>query len=68
MSIVYNAQGESKTLDAVDAREHIATGRWSSSPPAATVESEAPAAVETVTEEAPAAVEHARRGRPPGAR
>lgn len=28
MKTIYNAQGESKTCDPVDAREHIATGRW----------------------------------------
>ena len=34
MAIVYNAQGEAKTLDACDAREHIATGRWFAEAPA----------------------------------
>lgn len=28
MKTIYNAQGETKECDAVDAREHIATGRW----------------------------------------
>ena len=59
MAIVYDAQGEAKTLDAVDAREHIATGQWFSDPPAG---------VAPVVEEMPATVEPARRGRPPGAR
>lgn len=28
MQTIYNAQGEEKTCDPVDAREHIETGRW----------------------------------------
>ncbi len=28
MKTIYNAEGTEKTLDAVDAKEHIATGRW----------------------------------------
>lgn len=35
MKTIYNAQGESKELDACDAREHIATGRWFADAPAA---------------------------------
>lgn len=34
MKTIYNLQGESKTCDAVDAREHIATGRWFAEAPA----------------------------------
>lgn len=33
MTIVYNAQGEAKIVDPVDAREHIETGRWFTQPP-----------------------------------
>lgn len=28
MQTIYNAQGEAKECEAVDAREHIASGRW----------------------------------------
>ena len=28
MQIIYNAQGETKECESVDAREHIETGRW----------------------------------------
>lgn len=28
MQTIYNAQGETKECEAVDAREHIASGRW----------------------------------------
>lgn len=28
MQTIYNAQGESKVCEAVDAREHIESGRW----------------------------------------
>ena len=28
MQTIYNEQGVAKTLDSVDAREHVATGRW----------------------------------------
>jgi hypothetical protein len=28
MQTIYNAQGEAKECEAVDAREHIETGRW----------------------------------------
>ena len=28
MKTIYNAAGEAKELDACDAREHIASGRW----------------------------------------
>lgn len=28
MQTIYNAQGESKECEAVDAREHIESGRW----------------------------------------
>jgi len=28
MQTIYNAQGEPKECEAVDAREHIASGRW----------------------------------------
>lgn len=28
MQTIYNAAGEEKTCDSVDAREHIETGRW----------------------------------------
>lgn len=31
MQTIYNAQGEEKVCEAVDAREHIASGRWFSS-------------------------------------
>lgn len=34
MKTIYNAQGETKTCDAVDAREHVATGRWFADSPA----------------------------------
>jgi hypothetical protein len=28
MQTIYNAQGETKECESVDAREHIASGRW----------------------------------------
>ena len=28
MQTIYNAQGEAKVCDSVDAKEHIETGRW----------------------------------------
>lgn len=34
MTTIYNAAGEAKECDAVDAREHIATGRWFAEVPA----------------------------------
>ena len=35
MQTIYNAQGESKQCDPVDAREHIASGRWFTEAPEA---------------------------------
>ena len=40
MQTIYNAQGESKECDSVDAREHIASGRWFTSAPAPEVKEE----------------------------
>ena len=59
MAVVYNAQGEAKILDPVDAREHIATGRWFN---------ESPEGIALVVEEAPTFVEPSSRKRTPGAR
>jgi hypothetical protein len=33
MKTLYNAAGEAKTMDFVDAREHLETGRWFESAP-----------------------------------
>lgn len=33
MKTIYDAEGVAKTVEPVDAREHIATGQWFSSPP-----------------------------------
>ena len=56
MAIVYNAQGEAKTLDAVDAREHVATGRWFNNVPTVPVAEvvAAPVVAAPVVEETPA--------------
>jgi hypothetical protein len=35
MKTLYNAAGEAKTMDYVDAREHFETGRWFVNPPVA---------------------------------
>ncbi len=40
MQTIYNAQGEAKECEAVDAREHIATGRWFNEAPKAEVKEE----------------------------
>ena len=34
MRTVYNAQGESREVEAVDAREYVESGRWFFNPPA----------------------------------
>lgn len=34
MITVYNAKGEPVTVDSVDAREYVESGRWSYDPPA----------------------------------
>lgn len=57
MKTIYNAQGETKTCDAVDAREHIATGRWFSEAPVA---AEAPADTSAAGDASPNAVDTSR--------
>ena len=33
MATIYDADGNAKTVDPVDAREHLETGRWFTAPP-----------------------------------
>lgn len=33
MVTIYDADGNEKTVDSVDAREHLETGRWFDNPP-----------------------------------
>jgi hypothetical protein len=40
MITLYDKDGNPKAMDGVDAREHLATGRWFSSPPEKLVEDE----------------------------
>ena len=54
MKTLYNAAGEAKTMDFVDAREHLETGRWFE---------ETPETNQGVIEPVDAAIEPAKRGK-----
>lgn len=41
MRTIYDADGNPKTLESVDAREYIATGQWFADPPGAATETAA---------------------------
>lgn len=46
---IYDAEGNAKTMEGVDAREHLETGRWFESAPATEVQ-EAPAEPKKTTQ------------------